>query len=52
MSDNAGIGNEYFHAVYMRNIRRVYRVCYLRLGNREDAEDFVPHVSPCTTSSR
>ncbi len=42
MSDNAGIENDYFHVVYMRNIRRVYRVCYLRLGNREDAED-----APC-----
>ena len=44
MSDNARIGNDYFHAVYTRNIQRVYRVCYLRLGNREDAEDAAQNI--------
>lgn len=44
MSENAGTGNDYFHAVYIRNIRRVYRVCYLRLGNREDAEDAAQNI--------
>ena len=33
-----------FHAVYERNIGRVYRVCYLRLGHREDAEDAAQNV--------
>jgi len=33
-----------FHAVYARNIARVYRVCYLRLGHREDAEDAAQNV--------
>lgn len=33
-----------FHAVYERNVGRVYRVCYLRLGHREDAEDAAQNV--------
>ena len=33
-----------FHAVYARNIGRVYRICYLRLGHREDAEDAAQNV--------
>ena len=33
-----------FLAVYERNIGRVYRVCYLRLGHREDAEDAAQNV--------
>jgi len=33
-----------FHAVYSRNIGRVYRLCRLRLGHREDAEDAVQNV--------
>lgn len=33
-----------FHAVYKRNIRRVYRLCYLKLGHREDAEDAAQNV--------
>lgn len=44
MSDNAGIGKDYFHAVYMRNIQRVYRVCYSHLGKREDAEDAAQNI--------
>ncbi len=33
-----------FQTVYERNIDRVYRVCYLRLGHREDAEDAAQNV--------
>ena len=33
-----------FHAVYERNIRRVYRLCYLKLGHKEDAEDAAQNV--------
>ena len=33
-----------FQGVYERNIGRVYRVCYLRLGHREDAEDAAQNV--------
>ena len=33
-----------FHAVYERNIRRVYRLCCLKLGHREDAEDAAQNV--------
>lgn len=33
-----------FHAIYLRNIRRVYRLCYLRLGHKEDAEDAAQNV--------
>lgn len=33
-----------FNGVYARNIGRVYRVCYLRLGHREDAEDAAQNV--------
>ncbi len=33
-----------FESVYERNIDRVYRVCYLRLGHREDAEDATQNV--------
>lgn len=35
---------EDFQAIYARNIDRVYRLCYLRLGNREDAEDAAQNV--------
>ena len=28
-----------FDGVYERNIRRVYRLCYVKLGHKEDAED-------------
>ena len=31
-------------AVYDRNMPRVYRLCYLRLGHREDAEDAAQNV--------
>jgi len=30
--------------IYKRNAARVYRICYLRLQNREDAEDAVQNV--------
>ena len=33
-----------FTAIYERNVRRVYRLCYLKLGHREDAEDAVQNV--------
>lgn len=33
-----------FHEVYRRNISRVYRLCYIRLGHREDAEDASQNV--------
>ena len=33
-----------FRTVYDRNAARVYRICYLRLGRREDAEDAVQNV--------
>jgi len=33
-----------FHAVYSRNIERVYRLCRIRLGHREDAEDAAQNV--------
>ncbi len=33
-----------FQEVYTRNAARIYRLCYLRLGNREDAEDAVQNV--------
>lgn len=33
-----------FSAVYSRNIARVYRICYLRLQNRADAEDAAQNV--------
>lgn len=35
---------EDFQAIYARNIDRVFRLCYLRLGNREDAEDAAQNV--------
>ena len=28
-----------FEQVFARNIRRVYRACYLRLRHKQDAED-------------
>ena len=31
-------------SVYERNAARVYRVCYLKLGRREDAEDAVQNI--------
>lgn len=33
-----------FQEIYARNAPRVYRLCYLRLGNREDAEDASQNV--------
>ena len=33
-----------FESVYSRNAPNVYRMCYLRLGQREDAEDAVQNV--------
>ena len=40
----ASDGAEVFHSVYARNIHRVYRLCYLKLGQREDAEDAAQNV--------
>ena len=33
-----------FDRVYMRNIKRVYRLCYAKLGHRMDAEDAAQNV--------
>jgi len=44
MTGYDGRSDEILHEVYSRNIARVYRLCYLRLGNREDAEDASQNV--------
>lgn len=38
------VESDRFHAVYTRNITRVYRLCYLKLGHKEDAEDAAQNV--------
>ena len=46
-----------FHEIYQRNISRVYRLCYIRLCHREDAEDAAQNVflrwmkHPCNFAS-
>ncbi|MBQ8577895.1 MAG: sigma-70 family RNA polymerase sigma factor [Clostridia bacterium] len=34
----------YLHEIYARNIESVYRICFLRLGHREDAEDAAQNI--------
>ena len=43
MRKNDAIGAE-LEEIYRRNIDRVYRIAYLRLGNRADAEDAAQNV--------
>lgn len=43
MRKNDAIGAE-LEEIYRRNVDRVYRIAYLRLGNRADAEDAAQNV--------
>lgn len=45
MTDTIGRGAaEAFDEIYKRNLRTVYRIAYMRLGNAADAEDAVQNV--------
>ena len=44
MPETAGTAEAEFHNIYTRNVARVYRLCLLRLGHREDAEDACQNI--------